>query len=70
MAVGLVFLSRPSVLEAEAVVDSTGSKGKCDVNIRCLDEVCKIMSVFDKVVRVVEVDLPATFMGISSTWVL
>ena len=52
------------------VLDSTGGEGKCDVDVGCLDEVCKVMSVSDKVMMEVAICLPATFMGISSTWVL
>jgi hypothetical protein len=57
-------------LEAGAVVDSTGSEGKCDVDVRCLDKVCGILSVSDEILDGTIVCLPATFMGISSTWVL
>ena len=52
------------------VVNLIGGKDKCDVDVGCLDEVCKIMSVSVKDVVYVTLCLPATFMGISSTWVL
>lgn len=67
-------LIRPPVssptLGAYKVLDSTGSEGKCDVDLGCLDEVCKVMSVSDTVIEGIKLCLPATFMGISSTWVL
>lgn len=52
------------------VLDSTGGEGKCDVDVGCLDEVCEVMSVSDIFLVGVTLCLPATFMGISSTWVL
>jgi hypothetical protein len=67
-------LIRPPVssqtLETQVVLDSTGGGGKCDVDVGCLDEVCKVMSVSVKEKVNVLICLPATFMGISSTWVL
>jgi hypothetical protein len=57
-------------LGSEVLVDSTGSEGKCDVDVNCLDEVCDVLSVFVTVIEGENKCLPATFMGISSTWVL
>lgn len=37
----------PQIPGVKALVDVAGSEGKCDVDVRCLDEVCKNLSVSD-----------------------
>jgi len=57
-------------LGSEVVLDLIGSEGKCDVDVDCLDKVCEILLMSDKTIVGIMLCLPATFMGISSTWVL
>ena len=57
-------------LGSEVLVDLIGGEGKCDVDVDCLNEVCDILSVSVTAGKGGNKCLPATFMGISSTWVL